>query len=203
MLLFLLACQTPAVVVPAEDGADTGALAPAQIEAVPLTGRALVRRLSIDLRGTVPTWDELSDIDDDATIHDDAVSDLVETFLDQLCSLHHKPRKQFAPDAMQFILAYRWPGNVRELKNVIERIVVTCPDREVAQEGLPSRVREVGPEPDSFPVPLGTSIQDVERELITKTLAHLTSNRREAAAVLGISVRTLQYKIKEYNLFSS
>ena len=128
---------------------------------------------------------------------------LVETFLDQLCSLHHKPRKQFAPDAMQFILAYRWPGNVRELKNVIERIVVTCPDREVAQEGLPSRVREVGPEPDSFPVPLGTSIQDVERELITKTLAHLTSNRREAAAVLGISVRTLQYKIKEYNLFSS
>ena len=128
---------------------------------------------------------------------------LVETFLDQLCSLHRKPRKQFTPDAMQVILAYQWPGNVRELKNMIERIVVTCPDREVAQEGLPSRVREAGPEPDSLSVPLGTSIQDVERELITKTLAHVTSNRREAAAVLGISVRTLQYKIKRYNLFSS
>ncbi|HLA41525.1 MAG TPA: sigma-54 dependent transcriptional regulator, partial [Candidatus Glassbacteria bacterium] len=112
---------------------------------------------------------------------------LVETFLDQLCSLHHKQRKQVTPDAMQLILDYTWPGNVRELKNAVERIVVTCPDREVGPDRLPSRIRAATPEPVEIVVPLGTSIEAVERDLIEKTLVHMTSNRRDAAAILGIS----------------
>ncbi len=125
---------------------------------------------------------------------------LVETFMDQLCSLHHKERKHFTPDAMQRILEYAWPGNVRELKNVVERMVVTCPDREVGLSRLPSQVREAGQEPAEFTVPLRSSIAEVERALIEKTLAQATSNRKAAAAILGISVRTLQYKLKKYKL---
>ena len=101
---------------------------------------------------------------------------------------------------MQRILGYAWPGNVRELKNVVERIVVTCPEREVEAALLPSRIRDAGPEPEGFTVALGVPIETVERELIGNTLSHVTSNRREAAAILGISVRTLQYKIKKYRL---
>ncbi len=91
-------------------------------------------------------------------------------------------------------------GNVRELKNTIERIVVTCADQKVDVDHLPSRIRDAQNETDAITVELGSSLVDVERALIEKTLAHVTANRKEAAALLGISVRALQYKIKAYNL---
>ncbi len=125
---------------------------------------------------------------------------LVETFLDQLCLLHRKKRKRLTPDAMQSILNYAWPGNVRELKNVVERIVVTCPDEEVETERLPSRVRAAKPELEELTFPLRSSLADVEKQLITQTLRHVTANRKQAAEILGISLRTLQYKIKKFSL---
>ncbi len=125
---------------------------------------------------------------------------LVETFLDELCTLHHKSRKQFTPDAMRMILDYAWPGNVRELKNTVERIVVTCSETEVRTEPLPSGIRASAPVPRDLVIPLNSSIEDVERLLIENTLTHVTSNRKEAARVLGISVRALHYKIKKYSL---
>ena len=125
---------------------------------------------------------------------------LIDVFLEQLCALHHKFRKELTPDAMQKILDYLWPGNVRELKNAIERIVVTCPEREIEVWHLPSRVRDAKEETDTMTIKLGASLEDVERELIEKTLTQVTANRKEAAELLGISVRALQYKIKEYKL---
>ncbi len=124
----------------------------------------------------------------------------VETFLDELCTLHQKSRKQFTPDAMRMILDYAWPGNVRELKNTVERIVVTCSETEVRTEPLPSGIRASAPVPRDLVIPLNSSIEDVERLLIENTLTHVTSNRKEAARVLGISVRALHYKIKKYSL---
>ncbi|MBT4139862.1 MAG: sigma-54-dependent Fis family transcriptional regulator [Candidatus Latescibacteria bacterium] len=127
---------------------------------------------------------------------------LVETFLDQLCVLHHKSRKQLDTDAMQQMLNYEWPGNVRELKNVIERLVVTCPDQEVKRHQLPSRVRTAKDEPKVVGLKAGMSIEQAERILIANTLQDITSNRKEAAELLGISLRALQYKIKKYELRS-
>ena len=125
---------------------------------------------------------------------------LIDVFFDNLCALYHKARKELTPDAMDRVLAYLWPGNVRELKNAIERIVVTCADQKVDVDHLPSRIRDAQSETDTITVELGSSLADVERALIEKTLAHMTANRKEAAALLGISVRALQYKIKAYNL---
>lgn len=125
---------------------------------------------------------------------------LIDVFFDNLCVLHHKPRMELTPDAMDRVLAYFWPGNVRELKNTIERIVVTCADQKVDVDHLPSRIRDAQNATDTIMVELGSSLEDVERALIEKTLAHVTANRKEAAALLGISVRALQYKIKAYNL---
>ena len=142
----------------------------------------------------VPIWlPPLRDRKDDIPL-------LIETFLDRLCILHHKARKDFTTDAMETILSYQWPGNVRELKNMVERMVVTCPDQDVDVDRLPSRVRLADISVDEFSIPLGSTLEAVERELIQRTLANVTSNRKQAAEILGISVRSLQYKIKEYGL---
>ncbi|MDP6775342.1 MAG: sigma-54 dependent transcriptional regulator [Candidatus Latescibacteria bacterium] len=125
---------------------------------------------------------------------------LTEVFFEELCGLHHKPLKHLTSDGLDLILEYPWPGNVRELKNVVERIVVTCGELEVGPDHLPSRIRRSGEVPKDFLVPLGSSIEEVERALIERTLSEVTSMRKEAAAMLGISVRALQYKIKRYGL---
>jgi len=128
---------------------------------------------------------------------------LVETFLDQLCSLHHRSRKYFSPAAMEMVLEHRWPGNVRQLKNVVEQMVVTCPDREIDTDRLRDVLGEDLPENgEVLTVTLGTSIEEVEKALILKTLAHVTSHRKQAAEILGISVRSLQYKLKSYDMES-
>jgi DNA-binding NtrC family response regulator len=125
---------------------------------------------------------------------------LVERFLDQLCALHHKSRKRLDADAMQQMLLFGWPGNVRELKNTIERLVVTCPDAEVKAAQLPSRIRAAVEKPKEIALKAGMSLDEAERILIADTIRNITSNRREAASRLGISLRALQYKIKKYGL---
>jgi DNA-binding NtrC family response regulator len=123
---------------------------------------------------------------------------LVDTFLEELCALHHKERKRLTEDAMERILTYAWPGNVRELKNAIERVVVTCKDRDVTAEALPARVQAAPRIPETVQLDLGSSIGEAEAALIQATLEHVTSNRRKAAEILGISLRSLQYKLKQF-----
>jgi DNA-binding NtrC family response regulator len=122
---------------------------------------------------------------------------LVDTFLEELCALHFKERKRLTEEAMERILDYPWPGNVRELKNAIERVVVTCKDRDVPPEALPARVQDAPRAPETLQLDLGTSIEEAEAALIQATLEHVTVNRKKAADILGISVRSLQYKLKE------
>ena len=125
---------------------------------------------------------------------------LVELFLEEACRAHEKGRKQVAPETMEFLVNYGWPGNVRELRNLIQRLVVTCPARTILPQHLPGALGEIDPATGFFTVQLGSSIEEVERELIRQTLERVTSNRREAAAQLGISVRGLQYKLKQYGI---
>ena len=125
---------------------------------------------------------------------------LVETFLEEFCRAHGQSRKQVSPEAMENLINYAWPGNVRELRNLIQRLVVTCTDRVIRPAHLPGDLGKVDPGMGHFSVPLGSSIQEVEAALIRQTLERVTSNRRKVAAMLGISVRSLQYKLKQYNI---
>tara|TARA_B100000686_G_scaffold354908_1_gene468114 strand:- start:1972 stop:3372 length:1401 start_codon:yes stop_codon:yes gene_type:complete len=129
---------------------------------------------------------------------------LVETFFEEACRAYDQPRKKASKAAIEVFLSYAWPGNVREMRNVIQRVVITCPEHTIEPKHLSESLGEVIDDHTThrgeFNVSLGSSIQDVEAELIRQTLQRVTSNRREAAALLGISVRSLQYKIKSYKL---
>ena len=89
---------------------------------------------------------------------------------------------------------------MRQLRNIVERLVVTIPRQTIGADDLPSAlVCSVRPQ-RTFSVRPGMSLAQVETELIRQTLINVTSNRAEAAKKLGISRRTLQYKIKRYGL---
>ncbi len=100
------------------------------------------------------------------------------------------------PEVHAAIADYGWPGNIRELQNVIERAVILSSGR-ITLGDLPELIRRPVKEP---PVATDGSLQDREREAILEVLTQCDGNRRLAAERLGISKRTLQYRLKEYGL---
>jgi two-component system, NtrC family, response regulator len=105
----------------------------------------------------------------------------------------------FTDEAMQLMQEYHWPGNVRELENAIERGVVLCKGDELTADDLPSTLR--GPRPaqrDAGSLIPGASLAEIEREAILRTLELLGGSTSRAAEMLGISVRKIQYRLKEF-----
>ena len=125
---------------------------------------------------------------------------LVEMFLEEACRAQGQPRKQVGPEAMEYLVSHTWPGNVRQLRNLIQRLVVTSQGRVIRPEHLPGMPSGADAGLGEFTIRLGSSAEEVETELIRQTLQRVTSNRREAASILGISVRSLQYKLKKYDI---
>lgn len=125
---------------------------------------------------------------------------LIDNFLEQFTAKHKRRRKRFSAEALQICQRFPWPGNVRQLRNMVERVVVTCPAARVDVPDLPSFLLEHDKTTSSFTVKPGTRIDEVEKQLIRQTLTHVTDNREEAAKALGISRRALQYKLKHYGL---
>jgi len=119
-------------------------------------------------------------------------------------------KKRLSPAALTKLAAYRWPGNVRELRNAVQRAYVMAEGDVVSDEWLPSDVPEprIGePQGEAQPaasrgasitVRLGTSMADAERDLILATLAHYNNHKERTAAVLGVSLKTLYNRLKEY-----
>lgn len=127
---------------------------------------------------------------------------LIERFFETFCARHKRAHKRMSEEAMQLCRRYPWPGNVRELRNAVERMVVTSRSSIVDVGGLPDFLREFDRNTVTFTVRPGTTLAEVEKMLIAQTLAHVTSNRGEAAKALGISRRALQYKLKHYGLLA-
>src|SRR5579862_3539260 len=122
---------------------------------------------------------------------------LAEYFLQRVCRENNKPVKTFTAEAKRMLLAYQWPGNIRELANVIERIVIMHAADIIDSEGLPLDVFKLE---SSFlkPACVGT-LKEMERQWILETLKRQQNNRTRTAQALGISVRTLRNKLKEYH----
>lgn len=130
----------------------------------------------------------------------DDVALLAEQFLREFTARHQREPKEISRDAMRLLRLYSWPGNIRQLRNVIERCVVTVREKVIRPEHLPEEVQISKEGIRTMLVTLGSSLEDIEKEVIKRTLAEVTNHREKAAAVLGISLRALQYKIKEYGI---
>jgi DNA-binding NtrC family response regulator len=125
---------------------------------------------------------------------------LIESFLEHFTSKHKRRRKKLSAEALQLCQRFPWPGNVRQLRNMIERLVITCKNSTIEACDLPDFLRVHDQNATTFAIRPGMSLAEVEKILIRQTLTHVTENREEAAQLLGISRRSLQYKLKQYNL---
>jgi transcriptional regulator with PAS, ATPase and Fis domain len=125
---------------------------------------------------------------------------LVESFLVHFSAKHRQPRKYLSPEALRRFQRFPWPGNVRQLRNIVERMVVTCPRALIDVKDLPDDLRGQDEQTPAFILRPGMTLAEAEKLLIEQTLRHVTSNREEAAKRLGISRRALQYKLKHYGL---
>ena len=130
---------------------------------------------------------------------------LVEHFLNILSEKHRRPPKQFSAESMGLLGLYDWPGNVRELRNIVESIVLLCPDDTVEANYLPAKIsgrrKSVVPDVpvDAVVIPFGSSIADAERELILHTLLKTGNNKSRAARILGLSRKSLYDKLSQYS----
>jgi DNA-binding NtrC family response regulator len=122
---------------------------------------------------------------------------LAERFLARLGRATSLP-KRLTETALERLCGYEWPGNVRELENVIHRAFILADGSEVDLAHLPHEITGRAPASRALTLRLGTSIAEVERELILATLDHLDGNKREAARVLGISLKTLYNRLNAY-----
>lgn len=126
---------------------------------------------------------------------------LVERFLAEASRSHDRRIRGITPGALDRLMRQEWPGNVRELRDTVERMVT------VARRGSrlePADLRPTAGLPESEPagleIQVGTTVGDAERRLIIATLAHAGFDKPRAAALLGIGLRTLYRKIKEYGI---
>jgi DNA-binding NtrC family response regulator len=138
---------------------------------------------------------------------------LVGTFLKVFAEEHGKPILQVAPEAMEALAHYPWPGNVRELRNLMENFVLFARGDILQRENLPAEVlkswidsRAVLDELKAASgVPVETDrevlpMAEIEKQAILRALEKTGGNRLKAAQMLGIGLRTLQSKLKEYGM---
>lgn len=128
---------------------------------------------------------------------------LIARFLQEFGKSYGRPPKRLAREASEVLLQHRWPGNVRELRNLMERLTVTVNDTVVRMEDLPEEYRPAGRPAATIPIRLGETLEKVEETVIRRTLAELTSHRERAATILGISPRSLHYKLRQYGIADS
>jgi transcriptional regulator with PAS, ATPase and Fis domain len=129
---------------------------------------------------------------------------LVEHFLDRLGREQGRPRPRLSRQALALLMAYRWPGNVRQLESALERAVLLSEGEEITPDLLPAEVRENVAGPASrlaFDIPdEGISLEALERDLLEKAVRKAGGTLTKAARLLGISYRTLQYRLEKFGI---
>ncbi len=131
----------------------------------------------------------------------DDIPILVEHFIRELAPSMEKKNVVGADnECLESLKARRWPGNVRQLRNVIERALVMTRGPVLTVADLPPEASSNGASSPTFELKLGTSIEEVERELILRTIEMLNGNKAQAAEILGISLKTLYNRLERYQL---
>lgn len=133
------------------------------------------------------------------------IAAFAELFIQKYCQANGFAVKTLSPNALSKLESYHWPGNARELENTIHRAVLISQGNEIEDNHIflthaPSNDNETAENTlsDSTDQLIGSSVAEVEKQLILKTLDHCIGNRTQAANILGISIRTLRNKLNEY-----
>jgi DNA-binding NtrC family response regulator len=140
--------------------------------------------------------------------HKDDLPELVQYLLQDMNSKHGRNVSGITDEVAKAFQNHAWPGNVRELRNTLERAVIVCESRLVEPKHLPPGFGNVIPRPpvqeaNGIRLGVGTTVEEAERLLILKTLESTNNNKTKAAEILGISLKTLHNKLKEYGQSSS
>jgi DNA-binding NtrC family response regulator len=130
---------------------------------------------------------------------------LVEHFLERFAKESGRPRLKVAPQTLSLLMEYSWPGNVRQLESALERACLLAEDELITPPLLPAEVRENLSAPAEGGLSLsipdeGISLEAVERELMEKALRKAGGTLSKAARLLGISPRTLQYRLEKFGI---
>jgi len=126
---------------------------------------------------------------------------LAQHLVTQLAGKHNRPARFLSPSALSVLQFHAWPGNVRELRNVIERAVIICSGEQIERHHFapyPIEQRERLRNEDTITLPVGTPLEEVERQMIIRTLQKTKNNKTRAAELLGISLKTLHNKLNLY-----
>ncbi len=118
-----------------------------------------------------------------------------------LSARHGRPARSLGPTALEVLRAHHWPGNVRELRNVIERAVIICSGEQIERHHIapyPLDQRARARSEDTLSLPVGTPLEEVERQMILRTLQKTENNKTRAAELLQISLKTLHNKLRLY-----
>ncbi|MGD8285353.1 MAG: sigma-54 dependent transcriptional regulator [Desulfobacterales bacterium] len=129
----------------------------------------------------------------------DDIPILAQHFLEYYSAVNNKKIVGISNEAMKLLVSYEWKGNVRELENIIERAVLVGSSGTILPENLildPSACESDSQ--NSFAVKVGYTVKEMEKQLICRTLEEVKDNRTHAAELLGISIRTLRNKLREY-----
>ena len=122
---------------------------------------------------------------------------LAESFLRQASRKMAKRMAGFSGEATRHLLEYSWPGNIRELQNGVERAAILCRGEWILPDHL--AIPKASTAPDRF---AAKTLRDLEREATLGALESCRGNRRDAADQLGIGLRTLYTRLKEYGISS-
>ena len=134
--------------------------------------------------------------------HKEDMGLLVEHILRDVNAKHNKHVRGVGTEVIDIFMSHTWPGNIRELRNVLERAAIMCEKDLITRSCLPGEFGRSTSKPPSdlsaVKFPIGTTVDAMERELILQTLGATGNNKTRAAELLGISLKTLHNKLKEY-----
>ena len=143
---------------------------------------------------------------------------MVETLIADMNRKHDCRVTEVSAEVLECLQRHHWPGNVRELRNVLERAVILAGEGTIEVKNLPAFLQSrpavaagvaarrggagqpapAADDPDAVKFQIGTTVEEAEKGLILRTLEHTRNNKTRAAEILGISLKTLHNKLKEY-----